>query len=99
MTTDMSIANEIARQIGRRAFVMMGTTDKYGESNALIFNIKGSKWKKIKVRLDPSDTYTVIFYRQKRAPSFEIVSHEVNDIYCDQLHDVIERETGLYLRL
>lgn len=102
MATDMSVATEIARQIGSRAFMMMGTKgDKFGDKDALVFKVRGSKRvNKIRVRLDPSDTYTVTFWKLGPAPYFEVdVVEEMEGVYFDMLHDVISRVTGLTLRL
>ena len=51
---------------------------------------------KIVIKLDPSDTYTVEFWKIGRAPAFKctLVS-EHYDIYVDSLHDLIQRQTGL----
>lgn len=51
----------------------------------------------IRVKLDPSDTYTVEFgtYRNKQLT----VKETISDIYCDMLQNIIEQQTGLYLSL
>lgn len=50
-----------------------------------------------KITLDPSDTYTVSFYRVTKNGATLKGSFE--DIYCDQLIDLIEDKTGLACRL
>lgn len=100
--TDMTIANEIARQIGSRAFFMMGTRYKLGDEKSLTFDLRGSlAVNKIKVEYDYGrDTYKLHFWKQGRAPNFKIVVvAELDDVYCDQLHEIIERNTGLALSL
>jgi hypothetical protein len=88
---DLDVADEIWRQLGK-ARVMIGAKDPMGDKDSLTFKVganpKRVKW--IKVRLDPSDTYTVIFLNSKGRPL-----HEVDDIYSDNLARVIEMHTGL----
>lgn len=106
MSQDMTVANNIAEQIGHRAFMMLGAKDKFGGENYLQFKIQGSrKVNAVRVELDPSDTYTVKFYKVnsarqiiKGAPAFDLVA-EVSDIYADGLCSVIEAKTGLYTSL
>lgn len=100
MTTH-EVANEIANQIGNRAFAMMGAKNLVGGADSLLFAIKGSrKWNKIRVTLDPSDTYTVEFFKLGGAPMFDVKDQKsVSFVYNDQLRAVIEGETGLLLSL
>jgi hypothetical protein len=49
------------------------------------------------VILDPSDSYTVKFY--KSTVKGDSLKYEINDIYCDQLIELIESKTGLKLRM
>jgi hypothetical protein len=99
--TDMTIANEIDRQIGRRAFLMMGTTQKVADTRSLTFNVRGSsRCNRVIVSLSGDDTYTLEFLKIGRAPAFKIkTSGLLCGIYVNQLHDAIERETGLFLSL
>lgn len=54
----------------------------------------------VKISLDFSDTYTVRFLKQKRAPSYEVVTlAEHEGVYVDMLHELISSETGLALSL
>jgi hypothetical protein len=94
--TDLSVAQEIHRQIGPMAFMMMGASKFMGSENFLQFNI-GSNPKrvtKVRVHLEPSDTYRVTFYGRGGA-----VLSESEDVYCDSLRDVLTAHTGLYTRL
>jgi hypothetical protein len=95
--TDMTIANEIASQIGHKAFFMMGTTCKFGDERSLTFNFKGCReWNKVSVILAGDDTYTVEFFKIGRAPKFAWKSSgPIEGVYCDGLHELIERRTGL----
>ena len=49
----------------------------------------GSKRQYIKVVLEPNDTYTVICYRLKRVTNEHVDIEQFNDIYCDQLSEII----------
>ena len=100
--SDMRTANIIREQIGHKALYMMGAKNLVGDSRQLTWkvgrNSKRVRW--VQVILDPSDTYTVRFLGGGRAPSFEVIeraSHSM--VYFDQLHAIIEKETGFYLSL
>ena len=99
---DMHVANTIRDQIGHRALTMMGARNLTGDTDRLIWKV-GRNAKRVTavvVILDPSDTYTVEFWHQKRMPSGEMVklaSH--SGVYFDMLHAIIEKETGFYLSL
>ena len=61
-----------------------------GHKRGVQFRVNGgSKRQYIKVVLEPSDTYTVISYRLKRVTDEHIDIQELNDIYCDQLSEII----------
>lgn len=92
----MSIADIIAQQIGQRAFFMMGARNFQHTKNGLMFScmLNGKGVRSVEVRLDPSDTYTVVF----RSLRGQVVA-EVADVYVESLHGVIESNTGLYLSL
>lgn len=114
MNTENTPAHEIARQIGGGSFFMMGTDRKYAlnDNKTLQFNVKcrGSKCKAIRVTLDSDDTYSVTSYKRVRhdaripacirkhlAPEYESL-RTINDVFCDNLHDVLEELTGLVVR-
>lgn len=96
-TRSREIAAEIREQLGSMALKMMGAHDMYADNGDLVFKIKGSKkWKHIRIHLNGLDLYDITFTTWRKDKKTE---HVVNDIYNDQLHDIIERETGLYTRL
>jgi len=102
MPTDMTVANTIARQIGHRAFLMMGTRYKLGDDQSLTFDIRGSRTvNKIRVTLNVMDLYDLTFWKvTRRNGEFKVKVVDVrNDIYFDGLREVIERVTGLCLSL
>jgi hypothetical protein len=100
MATDLTVANMIRDQIGRGAFFMMGSKNLSGDKNSLTFDIKLCKaWKWVKVTLEPDDTYTVTFIMVGRGPQYKRTEKSINGVYVDMLHDVIEENTGLVLRI
>ncbi len=104
----IAIANEIIRQLGGRKFtVMTGARDYMAIDNGLTFGIPGTMTKnhinKIRIILNPSDTYTVSFwnYRKQKnihTPSMKkIAEHDM--VYDDMLQSIFTAETGLYTHL
>jgi len=98
------IAKEIQRQLGRKAFVMMGAknlaygTDSKGDES-LSFKI-GNNSKgvtHITITLNRKDLYDVKFIKI-RGSQYKVTNEE-KDIYNDMLKDIIESNTGLYLSL
>lgn len=103
-STDLTVANEIKRQLGGRRFEMMtGARDFLGAENLLRFSLPRAKdgINKIEVRLDPSDTYTVTAWRVVRPTARNGFTYQakekakVSDVYCDNLRDVFTDITGL----
>lgn len=97
-----AVAQEILRQMGgmNRLKVFVGAWSFAAETNAVSFMFKGSrKAHYAKITLNPSDTYNVEFGKISRkggVPSYaKVAEHEF--IYCDQLVELFESETGLYL--
>ncbi len=92
-------ASVILSQLGGGHFrVMTGSKNFVGDASSLSFkvgrNAKGVT--NVKVKLDLSDTYTVTFYKVKRAPSHEVVVlAELDNIYADSLQNVFKTHTGL----
>ena len=98
-------ANVILEQIGRgntRALPVMTGARSFvahnEERGALSFKLPNNAKDGInfvKVVLTASDTYTVTFARVW-GTKFDVKA-TVENVYCDQLADVFERETGLYV--
>ncbi len=101
---DMTVANEIRRQLGHQAFFMLGAKKLIGSENSLTFKI-GRNPKSInyiKITLDPSDTYNVEFLRIRKPKNADVKRTTVAEfecVYVDTLHAVIERTTGMRLSL
>lgn len=95
--TDLTVANEIRRQLGIQTLALLGASQLVGGQDFLQFKIKGCpRINKIRIVLTPADLYRVEFWHiGRKVENMRMVS-ERDGIYCDQLHDVIETETGLY---
>jgi hypothetical protein len=107
--TQIAQANEIARQIGNRAFFMMGAknlmaTEHEGKA-ALTFKIarNDNGVTHVRVVLEPSDTYTVQFLKVRnpsaRSAGGIFTVSEADMVYSDSLNTCIEAHTGLRLSL
>lgn len=96
--SSLAVAETILEQLGGRRFIAM-TGAKYlcGDSTSLQFTLparfSAQGINKVKITLDPSDTYTVCFYKVRRAEL--VLVKEVEGVYCDILKDVFTRTTGL----
>lgn len=100
--TDMTIANTILQQLGGRRFsIMTGAKNFCGTANSLSFRIPGTLTRNrinaVRITLDPSDTYTVVFMVIRAMKMKEIATHE--DVYCDCLCELFRDVTGLETRM
>ena len=87
----------ILQQLGGRMFIAMtGAKLMCDGDYKLIAKIKGSKKvNHIEISLNGKDLYDIRFCKIR---SLDLVTdYTMNDIYCDQLVDIIEKETGLFL--
>lgn len=98
--TDMTVAQEILRQLGGSRFIAMtGATHTYGEADRLTFALPGKPGfvkdgiNHVEIILEPSDTYRVLFRRVSRREAKVVSEH--NDIYAESLRQLFERVTGL----
>lgn len=100
MNENLAIAETIFNQLGRNKFRAMTGANHFsaGSDGSLYFHVP-QKAKKliVKIRLTPADVYemTFTYFRAMK------LLHEVkiNDVYCDQLCSVFEKQTGLYTSL
>jgi hypothetical protein len=93
-TDDLSVANTIKQQIGGRALFMLGAIHFVGDSDSLRFKIRGSRIAThITIRLEPSDTYTMIFDKVRGVEIKKVAVHE--GVYFDGMNQIIESVTGL----
>lgn len=101
-TEDLRVATIIRQQLGREALVLIGASNfvcgNVGGYGFLQFSFKGTKRaNRLRIALNPFDLYDLTFEKVWNGTVKEIVAR--GDVYGDQLHDVIEAETGLYLSL
>ena len=98
--SDLTVANTIAKQLGgtRRLSAMIGAKNFTGDDNSLKFSFKGSKKANLlKVTLNSSDLYDMTFCKVRKF-DFEDI-REVKDVFCEDMKQIFERMTGLYLSL
>lgn len=90
----------IAEQIGHKAFYMLGAKHKAycNKGKYFIFQISGCrKISHIKIELAPWDLYNIVFIKCVKFESKEV--KRIDGIYADQLHELIENNTGLATKL
>lgn len=94
-------ANEVALTIlkqmgGGRLKVMIGAKNFSTSEKALGFqfpNPKRSLGNRVRIVLDPSDTYTMEFYNGMK------LVKKVDGLHAEDLKKAFEKQTGLYLSL
>jgi hypothetical protein len=93
----MRVANTILEQLGGRRFLAMtGAKNLIGTDDSLIFMLpyrNGKTPNKVVITLMPSDTYRVEFAIVRGGQALLLSMHD--DIYCDALAELFERQTGL----
>ena len=101
---DRQIANTINQQIGGKSFYMLGAKNKaFGVNEKgqvyLGFGIRGSKKANyIKVIYNEGMDEYIMEFGKIRKFEYKVVN-TVEGVYCDQLNEIIEENTGLYTRL
>ena len=98
-----TIASITLQQLGGNRFAAMtGAKNFSGHDNTLEFKLpRGfakNKANHVAITLDPSDTYTMSFYRYTPRAGYVELSI-IDGLYFDQLCDVFTAETGLYTSL
>jgi hypothetical protein len=90
-------ANTLIRQLGT-ALPMLGAKDLVASENGLQFKIQGcQRGNKVRITLDPSDTYTVELWKV-RGLDFKQIGDQ-SFVHADQLHGALKALTGLDTRL
>jgi hypothetical protein len=101
MNDNFSVAEEIFQQLGAgRMTAMIGVSRIRHGKDRIIVRFKARAIggiNKFEIILDPSDTYTVKLYRE--TVKGDSLKYETSDIYCDQLIDLLEKQTGLAFRM
>ena len=94
--SDMTVANTILDQLGGRHFIVMtGSKNFVGSDNSLSFHV-GRNAKSIthvKIMLNGLDLYDVSFMRIRKGSV--AYSHDIQDVYFDDLQTLFTKETGL----
>jgi hypothetical protein len=101
MNDSFSVAEEIFQQLdANRMCAMIGVSRIRHGNDRIIVRFKARALagvNKFEIVLDLSDTYTVRLYRE--TVKGDSLKFETSDIYCDQLIDLLERQTGLAFRM
>jgi len=101
--TDMTVARTILAQLGGNRFIAMtGAKNLVGGDNSLHMDIgRGTKNKatKMKIELDPSDTYTMTFYKWNARDMSLVKLEEIAGVYCDMLQEIFTDRTGFYTKM
>lgn len=100
--TDMTVSKTILAQLGGNKFIAMtGAKNFVGGNDSLAFSIPGTMTKnksnKVRIVLDPSDTYTMTFYKIRGIDFKEVDS--VSGVYAEDLQRIFAAKTGLDTRL
>lgn len=96
------IAEEILLQLGGNRFIAMtGSKNFAAGDNGRSLSMKVGQNPKgvthLKITLDPTDTYTMIFYRI-RANKIKVLE-TFTGVYNDMLQKIFTKMTGLYTHL
>lgn len=100
--TDMTVAHEIQRQIGNKAFYMMGARNLGGGENYLSWKVGRNEAKvtHVTVTLNSADLYDIEFINcNMRRKEIRKVVSTATGLYADMLHHAIEQGTKMYLSL
>ena len=107
-STDNGVAATILQQLGGNKFrVMTGAKDFLGDDKSLMFSLPSTRHfvkdgiNKVRITLEPSDTYKVEFMKiSRRKGVFDVKTiKETDGIYADVLPEVFSRYTGLTTKL
>lgn len=96
------ISDTILAQLGgiRKLMAMIGAHNFVIEEKGLQFTFKGCKKANIcRILLSPSDTYRFELYRFKKSEMKLKEIEIIEDVYNDQLINVFQESTGLFLSL
>ena len=91
----MNVAQTIASQLGRKALLMIGAKNLMAGKDYLQFRLgrNAGGWNSLKIALNGLDLYDLTFYRIRK---LKVTSEKtIDNVYCDQVRDIIEDETGM----
>jgi len=96
--SNLEIANEIVRQLGGNRFTTMTGATAFvaveGGVTFLLPRIPGRNGRRVTIRLEATDTYSMIV-RRVDGRSLVIPVRDCTGIYVDQLRETFEALTGL----
>lgn len=93
----LEVPTTILAQLGGRRFMLMTGAVVMGDANSLKVHFKGStKANRVVITLDPSDTYTVEFFKYRAGAMRTVKS--LSDVYAEDLQPIFEQVTGLYTK-
>jgi hypothetical protein len=94
-TMEMTVAKTILEQMGgHRMLVMTGALHLVGGEDLLQFKFRGSRAANcVRVVLDPSDTYTVTFYKSGHLKCTPV--KEIEGVHGEDLRRIFEDFTKL----
>ena len=95
----MNIAQTVAQQLGHKALFMIGAKNLMAGKDYLQMRLgrNSGNWNALKIALNGLDLYDMTFYKLRKLTITK--QKMVDNIYCDQLCDIIESETGLRTNL
>jgi hypothetical protein len=93
--TDMTVANTIRDHLGHKCLYMLGAKNLIGSTGSLSFRIGGNDKgvNAVRITLNPMDLYDVAFYKIRGSKVATLSERE--GVYAEDLHAVIESETGM----
>lgn len=92
------IANTTFQQLGGRQAMFMISGKASTSNDDLFIRFKGSrKSNVVKIHLNGKDLYDVTFSKMIKYELKEVSKY--NDVYAEDLMNLFEKETGLYLTL
>ncbi|EHJ9984923.1 hypothetical protein KB976_004026 [Vibrio parahaemolyticus] len=97
----LSLANTILAQLGGNRFIRMtGAKQLVAIERGLLFALPARLAKlginKVRIVLDPSDTYTMTTLKVDHRSGDTIEVQHQSNVYCDMLESMFEEMTGVY---
>lgn len=89
------VAATIWRQLGGNRFTAMTGAKLVGTPNSLLIGLPGRGIKRVAIKLEANDTYTVETFKGLA----DIRVSTISDVYAEDLQRVFTRLTGLEVKL
>lgn len=94
LTLSSNPVNRLTAMVGAKNFVQ---SEKDSWVQFMFMKTDRIKANRVRITLDPNDTYTVTFFKVYKG-EMKIIK-ETSGLYCDDLFSHFESVTGLYLSL